>query len=182
MKIDHSLFKSAPQALRDVYGDCPKCNRQLVLKHANKSTFLSCSTYPSCDFTQSLNNTEVVTLKEMAGSSCPQCSSVLAVKKGRYGMFIGCTSFPTCTYIASKTNNKPVIGKIECPKCKSGELVERQNKFGKRFFACNAYPACKYMLNDKPVAEPCNKCGWPISVQKQINDDIVLVCPQSDCS
>lgn len=148
MKIDQSLFSAGQHALNDAYGNCPKCDCELRLKHANKNTFLSCSQYPSCDFSQSLTSTEVTVVKVMDNSSCPECNQYLAVKKGRYGMFIGCTSFPDCTYIASKSKEQnEAIG--ECPKCSDGQLVKRQNKFGKSFVACNRFPQCKYIENAK---------------------------------
>ena len=146
MKIDQSLFSAGQHALNDAYGACPKCEGELRIKYVNKSSFLSCSNYPECDFTQSTQKTEVTTLKVIDGSACPECSSELAVKKGRYGMFIGCTAFPDCQHIASQQNQTTEeVG--ACPKCKSGHLVKRQNKFGKTFVACDAFPTCKYIEN-----------------------------------
>ena len=146
MKIDQSLFTAGQHALNEAYGACPKCDGELRIKYVNKSSFLSCSNYPKCDFTQSTKKAEVSTLKVMDGSSCPECSSELAVKKGRYGMFIGCTSFPECHYIASQNKNES-DDVSACPKCKIGNLVKRQNKFGKTFIACDAYPKCKHIEN-----------------------------------
>ena len=184
-KIDHSLFSADQHALEEVYGLCPECNGQLVLKHANKSSFLACQNYPSCKHTQQLHKNDVSVLKIMAGSECPQCKQELAVKKGRYGMFIGCTGFPDCHYIATKDQsekNKEDEPNIACPKCKTGKFVKRQNKFGKHFFACDNYPKCKYMLNSPPVDTACQACAWPVVIHiDPKSPDKGLICPQVNC-
>ncbi|MBF7074679.1 topoisomerase DNA-binding C4 zinc finger domain-containing protein [Glaciecola sp. MH2013] len=183
-KIDHKLFSANQHALDQAYGECPECSAKLVIKHANKSSFLACQNYPDCKHTQQLHKNDVSILKVMAGSSCPECGQELAVKKGRYGMFIGCTGFPECHYIASKDglSQQSEHAAVTCPKCEKGELVKRQNKFGKHFYACNAYPKCKYMLNAEPEAMPCEACGWKVmtKVESQ-NNSKKLVCPQVNC-
>lgn len=182
-KIDHSLFSADQHALDEAYGKCPECEGQLVLKHANKSSFLACQNYPSCKHTQQLHKNDVTILKVMEGTTCPECSETLAVKKGRYGMFIGCTGFPDCHYIATRdTVAKNDEQKLACPKCKQGNLVKRQNKFGKHFYACDDYPKCKYMLNSAPVDIPCEKCGWALMLMVDKNQsEKGLICPQVSC-
>jgi putative DNA topoisomerase len=197
-KIDHSLFTADQHALDEAYGKCPECEGQLVLKHANKSSFLACQNYPSCKHTQQLHKNDVTILKVMDGTVCPECASTLAVKKGRYGMFIGCTGFPDCHFIATrdmitkdgvvKSSNAGGHGDagesktLSCPKCQQGSLVKRQNKFGKHFYACNDYPKCKYMLNSPPVDKPCESCGWKLMVHAdKSHPDKGLICPQVNC-
>ena len=183
-KIDHSLFSANQNALDEAYGACPECDGKLVIKHANKSSFLACQNYPSCKHTQQFHKNDVSILKVMEGSACPECTQSLAVKKGRYGMFIGCTGFPECHYIASKDapSNSDSAEQISCPKCKNGELVKRQNKYGKHFYACNAYPKCKYMVNATPVDASCEKCAWSIMTKVDAHDDSKgIICPQVNC-
>lgn len=147
-KIDHSLFSASQDTVSAVYGNCPECDGQMSLKHANKSSFLACNNYPSCKHTQALTNHEVTVIKVMHNSSCPSCQQALAVKKGRYGMFIGCTGFPDCQFIATKQSQQEDSQSTErhvCPQCNTGHLVKRQSKYGKHFMACDAYPSCKYI-------------------------------------
>ena len=50
---------------------------------------------------------------------------------------------------------------IACPEtgC-AGQLVERRSQAGAgSFFGCSAYPDCKFVVWQRPVAEPCPKCG-----------------------
>jgi len=199
-KIDHSLFSADQHALDEAYGKCPECAGQLILKHANKSSFLACQNYPACKHTQQLHKNDVTVLKVMDGTTCPECAEPLAVKKGRYGMFIGCTGFPDCHFIAtrdmvtkdgvvkSNTNTADANGNeqsavaLSCPKCRHGTLVKRQNKFGKYFYACDDYPKCKYMVNSLPVDKACESCGWKVLVQVDKNHpEKGLMCPQVNC-
>jgi len=71
---------------------------------------------------------------------------------GRFGKFIACSGYPEC-----KTT-KPVTLGIPCPEsgCQ-GELVQRRSKRGRTFYGCSAYPTCKFVLWQRPVAEPCPK-------------------------
>lgn len=166
------------EASQLAYGECTKCGAPLTLKHVGKSSFLGCTTYPKCDFTQALNTNEVTTIKLIENSVCPTCEGELAVKKGRYGMFIGCTQFPSCDYISSK--QEPSAEKqadVCCPQCKQGRLKKRQNRFGKHFYACNNYPKCKYVVNLRPIENTCPKCDWPILLVK----DNKLTCAQGEC-
>ncbi|MFQ3251564.1 MAG: putative DNA topoisomerase [Glaciecola sp.] len=199
-KIDHSLFSADQHALDEAYGKCPECEGQLVLKHANKSSFLACQNYPTCKHTQHLHKNDVTILKVMEGTACPECGQDLAVKKGRYGMFIGCTGFPDCHFIATRdmvTKDGVVKSssdtsddhdtmensvKLSCPKCKHGNVVKRQNKYGKYFYACDDYPKCKYMLNSAPVNTACESCAWKVMVLVDKNHpEKGLICPQVNC-
>jgi putative DNA topoisomerase len=199
-KIDRTLFSADQHALDEAYGKCTECGGQLVIKHANKSSFLGCQNYPTCKHTQQLQKNDVTIVKVIEGATCPECTQTLAVKKGRYGMFIGCTGFPDCHFIATRdmvskdgvvkssdSNDDDVSGgsnnhKLRCPKCSMGQLVRRQNKFGKHFYACDDYPKCKYMLNSSPIKGTCEVCGWEVMLQIDKNmPDKGLICPQMNC-
>jgi putative DNA topoisomerase len=182
-KINSDLFVAAQGANELAYGNCPKCDAHLAVKHVGKSTFLGCSAYPECDYTQSLASNDVSLIKEMPDSHCPQCDSALAVKKGRYGMFIGCTNFPTCHFISNNHSAKKTAQytPVECPQCNSGLIEKKQNRFGKFFYACNNYPACKYVLNIMPVAEQCERCQSPIMLVQAKNKD-ELLCADAACA
>lgn len=174
-KIDHSLFSAHEHALEDAYGSCPECGSDLQLKHSKSGPFVGCTAYPACHFSKPLHDNQTATLKTIDGTECPKCSSQLAIKKGRYGMFIGCTNFPECQYIEHVQSHEQTS--ITCPKCKKGSLIERTNKYGKRFFACDDYPKCRYVVNFTPLAQSCPRCGWGIMIDKKG----VVQCPQPMC-
>lgn len=180
-KKTDALF-SHNEASQVAYGDCPKCTSPLHLKHVGKTSFIACTAYPACDYSQSLKKQELVTLKLIENSCCPECDSELAVKKGRYGMFIGCTNFPNCHFISTNQSKKKKAEytPVSCPRCKGGQLLMKQNRFGKFFYACDQYPKCKHVLNDQPINKPCPQCNAAIMLVKRQGDNI-YTCAEDAC-
>lgn len=160
---------------------CPRCEAPLRIKHIGQNSFWGCSRYPECDYTKSLHEESGFEPQPLPDAFCPDCSSPLLLKKGRYGFFVGCSNFPTCHYIADLDDDEPAP-LCNCPQCKRGQLVERTNKYGKTFYACDAFPKCKYALNEKPVVTACPECDWPILTEKNSADGMRLKCPQKSCS
>ena len=109
-------------------------------------------------FEQSLQSAselmERVKLEELTDEICPQCGKPLVIKFGRYGKFLACSGYPECRY------TKPFQVKIgvKCPQCGS-ELVERRSKKKRTFYGCSSYPDCKFILNTRPLPQPCPQCG-----------------------
>ncbi|EKE68057.1 topoisomerase DNA-binding C4 zinc finger domain-containing protein [Gallaecimonas xiamenensis] len=179
-KIDHSLFDADTHALAQIDDPCPDCGGKLQLRHVGKHSFIGCASYPACHYSRPVKGHESAVLKVLDSAPCPQCGAPLAVKQGRYGMFIGCTAFPACHYIADDQDEKDTG--TPCPACRHGELLERVNRFGKTFYACNQYPQCKYVLNDPPVAQACPDCGWALMVRRTLKGKAVLQCPVKGCA
>jgi DNA topoisomerase-1 len=114
---------------------------------------------------------------KFTGENCPNCGSPMVLRTSRYGTFEACGNFPTCKYIKQNETVKKetVTTGIKCPKCNTGEIVERQaqkgrNK-GKTFYACNNFPKCKNMIFGTPNGELCPKCGQLL--MEDNNGDIV---------
>lgn len=111
---------------------------------------------------------KVTTLGEADASiTCPKCGGNMVYKLSRNGKFLSCARFPECD--GSRAADGSVIEPPKstgekCPKCETGELVERDGKYG-RFIACSNFPKCKYIKNDPEAAKlnstgvPCNLCG-----------------------
>lgn len=178
-KIDHSLFSVHEHALEKEHEVCPKCGSETSVKHSKKGAFVGCNNYPNCDYTRPLVEHHETLLKVLDDSECPLCESPLAVKNGRFGMFIGCTNFPECHYVAQEESKESLP---TCPSCNKSELFERSNKSGKTFYSCGGYPKCKYILNNKPVAQSCPECGWQVMVEKKTAKGLMLQCPQKHCN
>lgn len=96
---------------------------------------------------------KVVIQDEESDEECEKCGRMMVYKMGRYGKFLACPGFPECR------NTKAIVKEIglSCPKCKKGNLVERKGK-KKTFYGCSEYPACDFVLWDKPDKKPCPKC------------------------
>ena len=96
-----------------------------------------------------------VRLEEETDEVCDDCSKPMVIKIGRFGRFMSCTGYPECK------GTKPILNKIgvTCPDC-GGDLVERKARGrGRPFWGCSRYPNCEFIMNRKPVPNPCPECG-----------------------
>jgi len=87
---------------------------------------------------------------------CPKCGAPIIIRLGKFGKFYACSGFPKCKY--TEPLEKNTLG-IKCPKCKTGEILEKRTKKGKIFYGCSNWPKCDFALWDKPTGEQCPKCG-----------------------
>jgi len=158
---------------------CDNCGKEMTIKRGRFGPFLACTGYPDCKTTRRLvqGTRKARQPDELLDEKCPECGSQLIKKHGRYGEFIGCTGYPKCKYIRSKT-----LG-IHCPKCGTGELVERMARKGRarRFYGCNRYPECDFTTPHRPIAEPCPKCGAAFIVEKRTKTGTVRACLKEGC-
>jgi putative DNA topoisomerase len=178
-KIDPTLFSAHEHALEREHHLCPLCGGSLSVRYGKHGPFLGCSAYPACDYIRPLTSHSVELQKVLEGSACPACGQLLAIKKGRYGLFIGCTQYPLCLHVESQDEQGP--SDVLCPACGRGHLVSRTSRYGKTFYACDGFPHCKYVVNDKPVAKSCPQCGWPLLIERQTRQGHKLCCPQKLC-
>ncbi|MCH1931744.1 topoisomerase DNA-binding C4 zinc finger domain-containing protein [Shewanella sp. A25] len=179
-KIDDQLFSAHAHALEKEFELCPECGSELSVKHSKHGSFIGCNNYPHCEYTRPLVQHESIETQVIGGSKCPECGHELAVKSGRFGIFIGCTQYPSCTHIEkpAQDTDKP---EVACPECHTGKLEHRTSRFGKSFYACNAYPKCKFIVNFLPVSQSCPSCGYGILVERKGAAGLRLECPQKSC-
>jgi DNA topoisomerase-1 len=152
---------------------CPKCGSPLVLRFGRYGGFAACSTYPECDYTRNAEQTseEAAAGQPASGEEippCEKCGKPMALRRSRFGTFIGCTGYPECKNIR-KTGPPAAAAKptgVACPQCGTGQIEEKRSRRGKIFYSCNRYPDCDYALWNRPIAEPCPKCGAPFLTEK----------------
>ncbi|MDD5606458.1 MAG: type I DNA topoisomerase [Candidatus Pacebacteria bacterium] len=118
---------------------CEICKSKIVIKIGRFGRFYACSNYPECKFTQPL-------IEEKTDKICQKCGAPMKIKRSRFGSFLGCSNYPECKYLEKIEKST----KIQCPKCKKGELIERKTKRGKTFYSCSLYPNCVYAVWEKP--------------------------------
>lgn len=162
---------------------CPDCGAELHIRNGKQGAFVGCTGYPACHYLRPLHEKSEIK-KVLAGTSCPLCHEELVLKQGRYGLFIGCSAYPGCEHTAQLTDSSSEENnaqQVACPSCKKGKLIKRQSRYGKTFYACDNYPACKYVLNDKPVNEFCPDCHWPILVERKTATSFRIICPKKGC-
>ncbi|MCL1126990.1 topoisomerase DNA-binding C4 zinc finger domain-containing protein [Shewanella surugensis] len=175
-KVDQDLF--TPHAKEQEA--CPLCHGNLMVKNSKHGGFFGCEHYPSCDYTRPLVQSGKIEAQVIAGSQCPKCGGELAVKSGRFGLFIGCTQYPECDHLEKHSQDEKGIA-ISCPICKQGYLEHKTSRFGKSFYACSAYPGCKFILNYPPVAESCPECDFAILVERKGAAGMRVECPVKSC-
>ncbi|MBI5545793.1 MAG: topoisomerase DNA-binding C4 zinc finger domain-containing protein, partial [Deltaproteobacteria bacterium] len=108
--------------------------------------------------------------------ACAKCRSPMVVRWGRLGRFLACSAYPACK------STKPVTTGVVCPECKQGRLEERSSKRGSAFYGCDRYPHCKFAIWDRPVPQPCPRCGAPYLLSKHTRSEgESIVCPRGEC-
>jgi DNA topoisomerase-1 len=147
---------------------CEKCGKPMVIKWGRNGHFLACSGYPDCrntkEFTENADGSlTIVSTTRPSDQICPTCGSPMLIRRGRFGEFIACSRYPEC-----KTTSPMSLG-VACPKegC-GGYLTEKRSKRGKVFFGCSNYSKtqCDFVSWDRPLPQPCPKCGAKFVVQK----------------
>jgi DNA topoisomerase I len=154
---------------------CPECGKALVERWSRYGKFISCSAYPDCKYKRNFPGNERPE-DQPTDELCPACGKPMVIKHGRFGKFIACSGYPEC-----KTT-KPVTLGIACPEpgC-TGQLVERRSRRGRTFFGCSAYPNCKFVVGQRPIPEPCPKCGAPFTTERASHGRVVRRCARKGC-
>jgi DNA topoisomerase-1 len=163
----------------DLDETCENCGRPMVLKRGRFGMFLACTGYPECKTTRKVISTKqgVAAAKpdQILEERCPNCGKNLVIKQGRFGEFTACTGYPECRYIKQKLTG------VLCPN-DGGDIVERKSRRGKVFYGCANYPKCDFTLWNKPLPEPCPKCGWKFLTEKITKrHGRQLVCANESC-
>jgi DNA topoisomerase-1 len=150
---------------------CELCGKPMIIKWGRNGRFMACNGYPTCKNTRPLPHEQEQT-KHLAGVKCELCGADMVVKGGRFGAFLGCSNYPTCK------NTRPLSIGMKCPKCSTGDVIERKTKRKRLFYGCSRYPDCDFASWDKPVAQKCDTCGNAYMVEKftQTRGDYLL-CP-----
>jgi DNA topoisomerase-1 len=154
---------------------CPECGGDLLERRGRFGKFIACSNYPDCKYKRNLPGSERAE-DQPTDEICPTCGKPMVIKHGRFGKFIACSGYPDC-----KTT-KPVTLGIACPQtgC-SGQLTERRSRKGRTFFGCSAYPACNFVVWQRPVAEPCPKCGATFLTERVARGRQLRTCVREGC-
>lgn len=140
---------------------CPICKSKVVKKKGKFGEFWGCSSYPTCTWIGKIDsdgNIAETKAVEKTDIKCDQCKAGYMIKRqGKNGPWLGCSSYPKCKNTASlesdgtlkKTKPKQKLTGEKCPKCKKGDLLEREGKYGK-FKGCSEFKnGCKYIHKEK---------------------------------
>jgi DNA topoisomerase-1 len=132
---------------------CPDCGGKLVARGGFFGPFVACENHPKvCKFTRPLRGDRKPA--EPTDEICHECGAPMVIRQGRSGEFLGCSRFPKCRGTRSMPTG------VKCPKDGGDISIRRSKKRGKAFYGCSNYPACDFVIWDKPVAEVCPECGY----------------------
>jgi len=168
---------------------CPKCGSPLVMRFGRYGAFVGCSAYrrePPCDYTRDLEGPSAgaAAEPETEVAPCEKCGRPMALKRSRFGVFYGCTGYPECKNIRKigPRAEPPRDTGVGCPECGKGSIHEKKSRRGKTFYSCSRFPDCKFALWNKPIAEPCPRCGNPLLTEKTTKKKgTVWLCPKEGC-
>ena len=136
---------------------CENCGRPMVVKRGRFGMFLACTGYPECKTTR-----KIIATKQ--GVDAPPSRIRSSTRSARTAARTSSSSragsassrrapgYPECKYVKQKSTG------VVCPK-DGGDVVERKSRRGKVFYGCANYPKCDFTLWNKPILEPCPKCG-----------------------
>jgi DNA topoisomerase-1 len=152
--------------------ECPKCkSKNTEIKQGPWGMYLDCLDCGKKTSLKAVGRPEA----EKTGEVCPECKEgELIIRSSRFGRFLGCNRYPACKY------TRAIPSGIKCPKCGTGDLIERRGGKSKRaFWGCSNYPKCDFLSNDKPVNKPCPHCNNNWLATKWTRDrGEFLKCPQ----
>jgi DNA topoisomerase I len=132
---------------------CPKCGAGTVYRFGKNGRFLSCATYPACDYAAPINAEGNPVVAEASDIACPICGTAMNKRSGRFGPFLSCPNYPTCKGVVNLDRKKgtvvapkvpALIVDVPCTKCGS-PLAMRSSKRGP-WLSCSTYPKCKGRL------------------------------------
>ncbi len=138
---------------------CDVCGKPMIVKLGRFGAFLSCTGYPDCKNSKDISKASGDSGEQAADAteeSCDICGKPMALKRGRFGPFLGCTGYPDCKNIKRLPKDAPKDTGVACPRC-GGNLVERRGRRGP-FYGCSNYPTCNFLVNRKPLPQPCPEC------------------------
>lgn len=163
--------------------DCPTCGATMNLKASRFGPFLGCSKYPDCNTIVNLTKEGKPAPEDRpyTEEDCPKCKEKgsLVIRYGRYGDYLACTT-KDCGHTS------PIQKKVglDCPRegC-HGEIVEKQSRFGKIFYGCNAWSdnQCETVFWYPPVNEDCPECGKKMMYKTLKRGDKVACSDTKGC-
>ena len=136
---------------------------------------------------------------------CDKCGAQMIVKNGRFGKFAACPNYPTCkntkpltpeadpvaekkapeTAESNEAEKKPeFVPDMVCEKC-GAPMVLRNGRYGS-FYACSAYPTCKFTKpKTRDIGVACPKCHAKLVMKTGRNKTVFYSCeryPECDFS
>jgi DNA topoisomerase-1 len=160
----HEEMTHAKAEIQPALWKCPKCGSRTCYRFGRNGRFLSCTTYPECDYSAPIDREGRPLLPEMVDIATPEDGSQMELRNGRFGPFLASINYPKTTFVLNldkkggvKFPSAPplVVEELRCPKCNSAMNLRR----GKRgpWLGCSAFPKCRGRVAWTGVEETLQK-------------------------
>lgn len=133
---------------------CPTCGSGLVYRFGKNGRFLSCSTYPTCNYASPCDRDGVPRpAAQTVDVACPKCNSPMTKRVGRFGPFLGCSRYgdklQPCDGILNLDRKgkveapsmPPLVTSLACEKC--GRPMNLRNGVRGPWLGCSGFPKCR---------------------------------------
>ncbi|MEE8131218.1 MAG: topoisomerase DNA-binding C4 zinc finger domain-containing protein, partial [Vicinamibacterales bacterium] len=142
----HAKAETQPAAYR-----CPKCSSRTCYRFGKNGRFLSCGTYPDCDYAAPIDREGHPMLPEKVDVRCPEDGSQMMLRNGRFGPFLASVNYPETKFVINIDKKgfiklpapPPLLTDQPCPKCDAHAPMNlRRGKRGP-WLGCSTFPKCR---------------------------------------
>ncbi len=142
----HAKAETQPAAYR-----CPKCSSRTCYRFGKNGRFLSCGSYPDCDYAAPIDREGHPMLPEKVDVRCPDDGSQMMLRNGRFGPFLASVNYPETKFVINIDKKgciklpapPPLLTDQPCPKCDAHAPMNlRRGKRGP-WLGCSTFPKCR---------------------------------------
>ena len=145
----HDTLVHAKAETQPAIYKCPTCGSRTCYRFGKNGRFLSCGSYPDCDYAAPINREGHPMLPEKVDVACPQDNSQMMLRNGRFGPFLASVNYPDVTYVINLDKKgfiklpapPPLKTDLPCPRCEA-PLYLRRGKRGP-WLGCSTFPKCR---------------------------------------
>ena len=177
----HETMTHAKAEKQPAKYECPKCGSSTCYRFGKNGRFLSCMSYPDCDYAAPIDRKGRPLLPERVNVACPEDGSQMMLRTGRFGKFLASVNYPEikCVVNLDKAEQikyparPPVVTKLECPKCES-PLNLRRGKRGP-WLGCSKFPKCRGRMGWNKLDEATQKeLTAVLEAHEEANPQIII--------
>ncbi len=169
-KAHDNLVHAKAETQPAVY-QCPKCSSRTCYRFGKNGRFLSCGSYPDCDYAAPIDREGHPMLPEKVDVRCPEDGSQMMLRNGRFGPFLASVNYPETKFVINIDKKglikhpapPPLLTDQPCPKCDAHAPMNlRRGKRGP-WLGCSTFPKCR------------GRAGWTKldeAVRKKLESDL----------
>ncbi|MFZ4573259.1 MAG: type I DNA topoisomerase [Phycisphaerales bacterium] len=133
---------------------CPKCGGKTVFKFGKNGRFLSCATYPACDYASPVDRDgKPRPAAETVDVACIKCGAAMTKRTGRFGPFLGCSRYNDkenpCDGLlnldkkgkVTAPSTPPLLTTLPCGACQAP--LNLRNGLKGPWLSCSRFPKCR---------------------------------------